>query len=232
MFLHGKFGDGGDGFAATAEISGLPADGEWAVEDDSYANRDDVFNHTDTSSHIEWVTNGNRTDGAAFRGLGSPNYSTIGIDIAFNEDSNRYPFEKWDGPPEQNQIEQWIVRSGTGETTELDMNKSVTVSPGTCNGGTSTFTPTPGDSNIATSATDATNSATTASSTAHPTTQTPMAPTTATPLPADEKTNVIGAGDAPQVSDIGVFDQRSDVITALAAVVVLLAALALVRQGN
>lgn len=222
VFLHDKLGDSGGGFAATAEISGLPADGEWAVEDDAYTNRDDVFDHTDTSSHIEWVTNGNRTDGAAFRGLGSPNYSTIDIDIAFNEDSNRYPFKKWDEPPEQNHIEQWIVRSGTGETTELDMSEPVTVGPGTCRGERSRLTATPGPN---ARGTDTSTKSATA-------TQPTAAPTTATPLPADESTNAASAGDATQESDNWMFGQQSDVVIALATMLVLLATIALVRQGN
>lgn len=228
VFLHDKLGDGGGGFVATAEISGLPADGEWAVEDDAYTNRDDVFDHTNTSSHIEWVTNGNRTDGAAFRGLGSPNYSTIDIDIAFNDDSNRYPFEKWNGPPEQNHIEQWIVRSGSGETTELDMSEPVTVGPGTCRGGTSTFTAMPGSNDRGT---DTRTNTVTATQPPAAATQPTATPTTATPLPADETANV-PSGDAPQESDNEVLGQRSDVVIALAAVLVVFATIALVRQNN
>jgi hypothetical protein len=177
VFLHDKFGDGGGGFVATADITGLPPEGEWVVEDDTYTNRDDTFNHSNGTSHIEWASNGNRTDGAAFRGLESPNYTTITVAMKFNEESSRYPFEKWEGPPEANQIERWIVRSGTGETTELDMDKPVEVSPGTCSGGVSTFTPAPSGANTTTASTGTTATPTTAAAppTAATATQIPTA---------------------------------------------------------
>src|SRR5699024_56891 len=133
VFLHDKIHTPG-GFVATADLSGLPSDGEWVVEDDNYTNRDDTFEYTDTGAHIEWNSNGERTDGAAFRGLGSSNYSTIDVDIKFNKQVDRYPFEEWSGSPEENEIEHWIVRSGSGDTTELDLNEPIQVSPGTCDG--------------------------------------------------------------------------------------------------
>jgi hypothetical protein len=192
VFLHDKFGDGGGGFVATADISGLPPEGEWVVEDDTYTNRDDTFNHSNGTSHIEWASNGNRTDGAVFRGLGSPNYTTITVAMKFNEESSRYPFEKWEGPPEANQIERWIVRSGTGETTELDMDQPVEISPGTCSGGVNTFTPAPSGANTTTASTGtAEATATTAAAPPTAATATPISTTTAalsptattTPLP-------------------------------------------------
>lgn len=216
VFLHDRFGDDDGGFAATADISGLPTDGEWAIEDDSYTNRDDVFRHSATSSHIEWVSNGNRTDGGAFRGLGSSNYRTISIDIAFNDESNRYPFDEWQGSPSQNQLEEWVVRSGSGETTELDMDEPIEISPGTCSGGISTFTPT----ETATSTSTPTISASAETDSDQS--------TTAAPIQADESTESGGTGVMSNntVDDLGV-----GVATVLAAVVVLLALLALVRQN-
>ena len=145
VFLHDEI-DEPYGFVATAEISGLPSDGEWAVEDDNYTNRDDTFEYTDTGAHIEWNSNGERTDGAAFRGLGSSDYSTITADITFNDEVDRYPFEEWSGSPSDNEIESWIVRSGDGSTTELDMSSPAEISPGSCSGGVSTFTASPNGS--------------------------------------------------------------------------------------
>ncbi len=128
VFLHDKLSDtDGGGAVITADLSDLPENGEWVVEDDTYDNRDDVFRHSRQSSHIEWFTNGYRTDGAAFRGLERAN-NTITVDMRFNEDTENYPFEEWEGPPEQNEIERWLVRSGTGETTEIDMDEPVEIS--------------------------------------------------------------------------------------------------------
>lgn len=204
VFLHDRINAPG-GFAATADLSGLPSDGRWAVEDDNYTNRDDVFNYTDTGAHIEWVSNGERTDGAVFTGLGSSDYSTITADVKFNERSNRYPFEEWDGSPDQNRIERWVVRSGTGQTTELDMSQPVEISPGTCSGGVSTFTATPSGSNTTGTGTGTTDAATT-SPTDTPTagetsTPTEEAAETTTAAPAAETTSV--AGDAESGTGTG-----------------------------
>lgn len=127
VFLHDKHSDrNGGGAVITADISGLPESGNWAVEDDTYDERDDVFQHGSESSHIEWLMNGHRTDGAAYRGLEQGD--NITVDMRFNEQSENYPFEEWEGPPEQNEIERWIVRSGDGETTTLDMDEPVEIS--------------------------------------------------------------------------------------------------------
>ena len=224
VFLHDQFGDESGGFVATGDISGLPANGEWAVEDDTYNNRDDIFEHENGSSHIEWFSNGNRTDGAAFRGLGSAEYRTITADIQFNEEADTYPFEEWEGEPEANQIERWIVRSGSGETTELDMSQPVEISPGTCSGGVETYTPTStseandtangttdvgttGTETTATEATGTTTATTTETATATATqTQTPTAtptPTqTTTPTATETATaTAAAADDTPAAND-------------------------------
>lgn len=179
VFLHDKIHTPG-GFVATANISGLPSDGEWVVEDDNYTHRDDTFKYTDTGAYIEWNSNGERTDGGVFRGLGSSNYSTITIDIKFNEQVDRYPFEEWAGSPEENEIEHWIVRSGTGETTELDLDEPVQLSPGTCDGGVSTFTPSTSTATATSGTSIPTASDTATQTTAATATATQTATTTAT----------------------------------------------------
>lgn len=136
VFLHDRLGAKEGGFVATADISGLPKNGTWAVKDDHYRDRqDDVFETNRSGgqqAHIKWLSNSNRTDGAAFRGIESSNYDEITVDIKFNSRSDAYPFQKWQGAPEDNEIERWITRSGTGETTSLNMNQSVSISQGAC----------------------------------------------------------------------------------------------------
>lgn len=193
VFLHDEINEP-YGFVATADISGLPADGEWAVEDDNYTNRDDVFEYTETGAHIEWNSNGGRTDGAAFRGLGSSNYRTITADITFNDAVERYPFEEWSGSPSDNEIERWVVRSGDGDTTELDINTPVEISPGTCSGGVSTFTPTPNGTNA--TATDTTGATTSQSTATETSTATDTATPTNTPTPTDTPTATPTEGDS------------------------------------
>ncbi len=126
VFLHDQ--RGGDGGAViTAAIEGLPEDGAWIVEDDTYAHRDDSFAHDDRSSNIEWFMNGGRTDGAVFRGLDGGSERTITVTMRFNDQTDNYPFDEWSGEPEENEIESWIVRSGSGETTELAMDEPVRI---------------------------------------------------------------------------------------------------------
>ncbi|EMA45368.1 hypothetical protein [Halococcus saccharolyticus] len=262
VFLHDQFGDESGGFVATADVSGLPADGEWAVEDDSYNNRDDIFEHENGSSHIEWFSNGNRTDGAAFRGLGSSEYRTITADIQFNEEADTYPFEEWEGEPEANQIERWILRSGSGETTELDMNQPVEISPGTCSGGVETYTPTPtsetngtanGTTDVGTTATEVTGTTTatttetataTATQTQTPTaTPTPTQAATATPTATETATaTAVAADDTTATNDSaattggdgnsGAFGPGFGVVTTLVAAIALVGAIGLARRRN
>ncbi|PSQ48860.1 cell surface glycoprotein related protein, partial [Halobacteriales archaeon SW_6_65_15] len=77
VMLHDERGDAPYGSTVTFEISGLPADREWAVEDDAYEGRDDEFYHEATSSTIHWKWARNRTDGAAVRGLGGDDYEAV-----------------------------------------------------------------------------------------------------------------------------------------------------------
>lgn len=112
----------GSGGTVTVDITGLPAEGNWSVRDDSYPGQDDVFDLGEGSAHIEWYWNkGNRSDGAAFVGLESDDWEEITIDPAFNEASPGYPYVKWDGSPESNEIERWVVRSANAT---LPMNAS------------------------------------------------------------------------------------------------------------
>ena len=143
VFLTGKLGSAsagqtGGGSTYTTDITGLPPNGKWVVEDDRYNHNDDTF-QTNLSggrqAHLVQVQNGNRTDGAAFVGLGSANYRAIHVRIRFNQYSAIYPYEKWRGSPAQNRISQWVVRSGDGKTTPLNMTRPITVAPGTCAGG-------------------------------------------------------------------------------------------------
>lgn len=169
VFLHDEHGDGNGGFVGTAQISGLPSDGEWAVEDDAYSGRDDVFRHSGTSSYIEWLENGNRTDGGAFRGLSDLD-GTITVDIDFNEDSDNYPFNEWSGSNEDNEIEHWIVRSGDGDTESLELDDPAEISTGSCKSKQTTTTQTTTTTTQTTTPTQTSTPTTTQPTTTQPTT--------------------------------------------------------------
>ena len=134
VFVHDGLANGsGSGGTVAMNITGLPAEGNWSVQDDDYDDQDDVFDLRETSAHIEWVWNeGNRSDGAAFVGLGRENWEEIRIDPAFNDDSPQYPSEKWDESPESNVIDSWIARSANGTSYELAMDESITIARGPC----------------------------------------------------------------------------------------------------
>lgn len=147
VFLHDRLGERSTfgGGVITAEISGLPQDGRWAIMDDKYVKIDlyitdsqlfevqeDAIDRTGTRTRIEWVWKDNRSDGAVFRGLGSDGYDEITIDMRFNQRSNRYPYDEWSGAPERHRVEEWIARSATGRTYRLEMGRPVTIEPGDC----------------------------------------------------------------------------------------------------
>ncbi|MFC4357795.1 CARDB domain-containing protein [Halobium salinum] len=130
VMLHDRRGDDVGGGTVTFDLAGLPAGADWAVEDDTYEGRDDVFEHDGSRSHIEWVWAPGRNDGAAVRGVGE-GYDAITIQPGFNEQSVRW--ETWPHTDESDRITTWRVLSGDGATVRtLDLSQSVTISPGPC----------------------------------------------------------------------------------------------------
>jgi PKD repeat protein len=131
VVLHDQLNDDDRGGAATFTFSGLPSGGAWAVEDDQYASRDDRFQHSGTTSTIDWMWSPNRTDGAAFRGLDSSSYDAITVDPAFSEESwaaqGRDP--AW---PYAGDSLQWALRDGSGQTHTLDKSQPISISRGGC----------------------------------------------------------------------------------------------------
>lgn len=108
---HEEQAEGTTGGSVSWELTGLPEDGEWAVIDDDYGwlteedDKDDIFyldeDHRDgaagndgeppagVDAMMSWVWLTGRTDGMAFRGLGTE--PSITIDPSFNDDSyHRY----------------------------------------------------------------------------------------------------------------------------------------------
>jgi hypothetical protein len=132
VFLHDGVGSNTtSGGTLEAEISGLPAGGEWAVRDDEYEGQDDDTFDGGSEASASWAWNqGSRTDGGAFS-LKGGDWEAFTIEMAFNEASSQYPYEKWNGEPEANEIDSWIARSG-GETYELAMDEPITIARGSC----------------------------------------------------------------------------------------------------
>jgi len=144
---------GTTGGSVSWEVSGLPEDGEWAVIDDDYGwvsehkEQDDIFyldeDHqtgaagndgeppSDVDAMLSWVWLTGRTDGMAFRGIGSE--PSITIDPAFNNESyHRYGDQRrTDEPPDRpgmgerynGSIDEWqlIVPTDDGEYDRISL---------------------------------------------------------------------------------------------------------------
>ncbi|UPV99879.1 PKD domain-containing protein [Halorussus gelatinilyticus] len=129
VMLHDELNSSKAG-AISFDISGLPADRTWAVEDDDYPNQDDNFDHSGTSSSIDWMWDDGRTDGAAVRGLGG-SFDAITIESAFGE--NSWAYQKRDPKWEQaTDNVDWKLRSGDGTEYDLTKGQSLTIEKGGC----------------------------------------------------------------------------------------------------
>jgi PGF-CTERM protein len=129
VMLHDKLNES-EGGAITFDISGLPQDHQWVVEDDDYEGRDDNFNYDGTNATIDWMWAPNRTDGAAVRGLEN-NFSAITIDPAFGEESWAYQERdpRWTWATDN---VSWELQSGDGTEIPLDKSASLSISKGKC----------------------------------------------------------------------------------------------------
>ena len=139
VFVHGSREGGVDGGSASFDVTGLPADGRWAVKDDEYdsPNNEDDWTHGDTTAEIDWTWGRSATDGGAFEGLGDE--FNVTIDPAFNGEAELF------GQTHDGLVDNWTVLSGDREApnrTSLDLEENVTVSSEPCEA--TTTVPEPG----------------------------------------------------------------------------------------
>jgi len=135
VMIHGAREEGEDGGSASFDISGLPADGRWAVKDDDYDSpeNDDRWSHGETTAEIHWAWSRSATDGGAFEGLGDE--FEVTIDPAFNGEAELFGQVNW------GVVENWTVLSGdrgSPNRTSLDLEENVTISSESCDGGVPT----------------------------------------------------------------------------------------------
>jgi len=131
VVVHEKYGDGTDGGSATFEFAGLPSDGEWVVRDDYYDGESnfDQWTRDGTEATVDWTWADSRTDGGAFRGLGTDPDLEIRIDPSYNDEA-ALSGEYYDG-----ELTDWEVlsESADGPTrTALALDEPVVVRRGTC----------------------------------------------------------------------------------------------------
>ncbi|WP_134670890.1 PKD domain-containing protein [Halorussus marinus] len=125
VIVHNERGASGGGSAATFRFSGLPGDGEWALVDDNYDDRDDRISR----DRIDWTWYGDRTDGGIFRGIDAAD-TRITIDPAFDERAALY-----DDLDRTGEVRAWQFLSGSVDdpaTTDLRMSRPITIRAGSC----------------------------------------------------------------------------------------------------
>lgn len=99
VILHGQYEEDAsvarpnpafDGGAVTFEFTGLPAEGEWIVQDDLYdePTNYDVWETDDSPQTVSWVWIGGRNDGGVYGSLGED--FEIEIEPRFNEAADTY----------------------------------------------------------------------------------------------------------------------------------------------
>jgi hypothetical protein len=135
VVVHGKLdGEFDVGGTVTFSFAGLPDDGAWIVRDDYYLkdgepapSNFDRWRIDDDPQVVDWAYRGGRTDGGAFRGLGSE--FEVRIEPAFN-DAAALAGEFDFGP-----VEAWEALSGDREDPEripLRLDRPVTITVGNC----------------------------------------------------------------------------------------------------
>jgi len=139
VVVHDQVGDEDGGSTVTWSLSGLPAGGDLAVQDDYYENgtQDDDFDYRDgdPTADVDWKYADNRTDGAAFRGLEGAGFETIAVDPAYNEDAQYWGDWTYSGS-EQYEIQAWTLRDASGDVAmELDLDQRVFVQHEDCGTG-------------------------------------------------------------------------------------------------
>lgn len=120
-------GNADSGGAATFLVCGLPLDGRWVVLDDAGPDTFDEFLPLDQEAVLNWTWgDGDRTDGAVFRGLGRE--FCVTIKPAFNDRAVL-------SPSGTGTVESLQLLSGDAAdpvVTDLDTHAPVTVRPGSC----------------------------------------------------------------------------------------------------
>mgnify|MGYP006275856467 CR=1 FL=1 len=130
VVVNGRLGDEAGGSTLTMTFEGLPADGEWVIEDDEYPGRDDEWDVGETTTTVDWKWGDNRTDGGVYSGVG--NFSgTITVTPAFNEEAAAWGDWGFSGSDEY-RMDAWRVLGADGTEVELDRDRQLFIHGGGC----------------------------------------------------------------------------------------------------
>ena len=143
VMIHGDRERGDYGGAVSFNITGLPADGRWAVKDDEYDSDEnlDRWQHGQRTAQIDWVWSRSATDGGAYEGLGDE--FNVSIDPAFNAEAALFTQGDWGA------VDDWQLLSGSRANATripLDRYEPVSISTTPCgeSGGDEDAETTPG----------------------------------------------------------------------------------------
>lgn len=132
VVVHGKqeSTEAGRGGSASFVFEGLPDDGSWVVQDDSYAGptRYDVWNVDDEPQTVRWTWQAGWKDGGVYGPLDGDDAS-FAVRPRFNEEAELY------GEHYQGEVDSWEVLSGSlddPDRSTLGMDEPVTVRTGEC----------------------------------------------------------------------------------------------------
>ena len=132
VMVHDARGDAPGGSTVTFDLSGLPSDGEWVVQDDNYPLKDDEWSLQNGQATIDWLWGNGRTDGGAFLGLNDMGDDGVTINPGFNQEADQWSTWNSESPTNQ-EMTAWTFRSGDGGSdVSLGMSSSVTIYQGSC----------------------------------------------------------------------------------------------------
>ncbi len=138
VMIHDQVDGDTTGGVATFEISGVPAETEWVVQDDLYEGETNMVEWYDEDGWIgaDWIWSEARTDGGAIQG-GLNDEFAMTIHPAFNEDAALYDDEDIYDPDfhENGTIDDWEALSGDvddPDSIDLSLEEPVTIRTGTC----------------------------------------------------------------------------------------------------
>lgn len=152
VMLHDQVDGNSSGGVATFDISGVPHETEWAVQDDNYTGETNMaeWYRDDGSIGASWIWAEDRTDGGAING-GLNDEFIMTIQPGFNEDAEFYDNDDLYDPDfaEDGEIDDWEVLSGDADDPDRasipSLDEPVTIRTGTCDGPSVTYDRTDGD---------------------------------------------------------------------------------------
>lgn len=132
MVVNGNlYNQNSTGGYATFNITGLPADGRWAVKDDDYDDGQSWDNWSADAGDtvVDWAWSSASTDGGAYSGLGAD--TSVVLNASFDDDATFSENDYYDGT-----VAQWELLSNESDDnvsrTTLESDTPLRIDSGSC----------------------------------------------------------------------------------------------------